>query len=102
MSAGYGGDRKGSCVSSRGSVAHFACPAVYALGSWELALTSHADCGRSFGHQRKVKYAAFKPPFLFSRLMVHMTNLSQSFFFSSEPRLDFISLNTAFQEAIPR
>ena len=105
MSAGYGGDRKGSCGSSCGSVAHFSCPAVYALGSWEVALTSHAHCGRSFGHQKKVKYAPFKPPFLFSRLMVHITNLSQSFFFfffSSEPRLDFISLSTALWEAIPR
>ena len=87
MSAGHSGDRKGSCGSSCGSVAHFACPAVYALGSWEVALTSHAHCGRSFDHQRKVKYAAFKPPFLFSRLMVHITNLSQSFFSSSEPKL---------------
>lgn len=80
-----------------GSAAHFARPAVHDLGSWEVALTFHAHCGRSFSHQRKGKYVVFMPPFLFSRLLVHITNLSREFF-SAEPRLDFISFSIALQK----
>lgn len=43
----------------------------------------------------------FMLPFLFSRLMANITNLSEDFF-SAEPRLGLISLNVVLLKAITK